>query len=65
MDGRNTASARLLERLGMRREGRLRENAFLDGEWSDEVIYATLAREWRARQEGRGQQEGRAGQEAR
>ncbi|KIZ13724.1 acetyltransferase [Streptomyces natalensis ATCC 27448] len=47
LDGRNTASARLLERLGMRREGRLRENEFLDGEWADEVIYAMLAREWR------------------
>ncbi|AZS73504.1 GNAT family N-acetyltransferase [Streptomyces lydicus] len=50
LDGRNTASARLLERLGMRREGHLRENEFLDGEWSDEVIYAMLAREWRDRQ---------------
>ncbi|MFF3545936.1 GNAT family N-acetyltransferase [Streptomyces platensis] len=54
LDGRNTASARLLERLGMRREGHLRENEFLDGEWSDEVIYAMLAREWRDQQkEGR------------
>ncbi|MFE3647718.1 GNAT family N-acetyltransferase [Streptomyces sp. NPDC059101] len=51
LDGRNTASAKLLERLGMRREGHLRENEFLDGEWSDEVIYAILAREWRAQQE--------------
>ncbi|MGW2012001.1 GNAT family N-acetyltransferase [Streptomyces nigrescens] len=53
LDGRNTASARLLERLGMRREGHLRENEFLDGEWSDEVIYAMLAREWRDRREER------------
>ncbi|MFB6436142.1 GNAT family N-acetyltransferase [Streptomyces sp. NPDC056411] len=51
LDGRNTASARLLERLGMRREGHLRENEFLDGEWTDEVIYALLAREWRAQQQ--------------
>ncbi|WP_310717859.1 GNAT family N-acetyltransferase [Streptomyces lydicus] len=50
LDGRNTASARLLERLGMRREGHLRENEFLDGEWADEVIYAMLAREWHAQQ---------------
>ncbi|MGW7578280.1 GNAT family N-acetyltransferase [Streptomyces sp. NPDC054765] len=50
LDGRNTASARLLERLGMRREGHLRENEFLDGEWTDEVVYAMLAREWRAQQ---------------
>ncbi|WEB41046.1 GNAT family N-acetyltransferase [Streptomyces yunnanensis] len=51
LDGRNTASAKLLERLGMRREGHLRENEFLDGEWSDEVVYAMLAREWRAGRE--------------
>nr|WP_237550732.1 GNAT family N-acetyltransferase [Streptomyces sp. SID8354] len=55
LDGRNTASARLLERLGMRREGHLRENEFLDGEWSDEVIYAMLAREWREQREQREQ----------
>ncbi|GAA3164401.1 MULTISPECIES: GNAT family N-acetyltransferase [Streptomyces] len=48
LDGRNTASARLLERLGMRREAHLVENELLDGEWSDEVIYAMLAREWDA-----------------
>ncbi|MCW7985138.1 acetyltransferase [Streptomyces platensis subsp. clarensis] len=56
LDGRNTASARLLERLGMRREGHLRENEFLDGEWSDEVIYAMLAREWRDGREERARQ---------
>ncbi|KUL49129.1 acetyltransferase [Streptomyces sp. NRRL F-4489] len=51
LDGRNTASARLLERLGMRREAHLRENEFLDGEWADEVVYAILAREWREQRE--------------
>ncbi|GGU67002.1 N-acetyltransferase [Streptomyces albospinus] len=51
LDGRNTASAKLLERLGMRREGHLRENEFLDGEWTDEVVYAMLAREWRAQRD--------------
>ncbi|MFG2892150.1 GNAT family N-acetyltransferase [Streptomyces sp. NPDC048248] len=50
LDGRNGASARLLERLGMRREGHLRENEFLHGEWSDEVVYALLAREWHAQE---------------
>ncbi|WP_433532521.1 GNAT family N-acetyltransferase [Micromonospora sp. CA-263727] len=49
LDARNTASARVLERLGMRREAHLRENEFVKGEWTDEVVYATLAREWRAR----------------
>ena len=48
MDARNTASARVLERLGMRREAHLRENEFVKGKWTDEVVYALLAREWRA-----------------
>jgi RimJ/RimL family protein N-acetyltransferase len=48
-DGRNTASARVMERLGMRREAHLRENEFIKGEWTDEFVYAMLADEWRAR----------------
>ncbi len=42
-DGRNTASARLMERLGMRREAYFRENERFKGEWSDECVYALLA----------------------
>jgi RimJ/RimL family protein N-acetyltransferase len=45
-DGRNTASARLMERLGMRREAYFRENEFVKGEWTDECVYALLATEW-------------------
>ena len=48
-DARNVASARLMERLGMRREGHLIENEFVKGEWTDELDYAMLAREWAAR----------------
>ncbi len=47
-DGRNAASARLMARLGMRREAHLRENEFVKGEWCDELVYAMLASEWRA-----------------
>lgn len=47
-DGRNAASARLMERLGMRREAHLVQNEFVKGEWCDEVIYAMLAEEWAA-----------------
>jgi RimJ/RimL family protein N-acetyltransferase len=47
LDARNVASARVLERLGMRREGHLVENEFIKGEWTDEVIYAILEEEWR------------------
>ena len=47
-DGRNAASARLMARLGLRREAHLRENEFVKGEWCDELVYAMLASEWRA-----------------
>lgn len=46
VDARNTPSLRLCERLGMRREAVLVENEWFKGEWSDEVDYALLDREW-------------------
>jgi RimJ/RimL family protein N-acetyltransferase len=46
IDARNTASARVLERLGMRREAHLVENEWVKGEWTDEVVYGVLAEEW-------------------
>jgi len=33
----------------MRREGHFLENEFVKGEWTDEVVCALLAREWRGR----------------
>jgi RimJ/RimL family protein N-acetyltransferase len=48
LDARNTASARVLEKLGMRREGLFIENEYVKGEWTDELVYAILAPEWRA-----------------
>jgi RimJ/RimL family protein N-acetyltransferase len=47
LDGRNTASARVLERLGMRREAHLVQNEIVKGEWTDELVYAMLEQEWR------------------
>jgi RimJ/RimL family protein N-acetyltransferase len=47
LEPRNAASARVLERLGMRREGLLVENEWVKGEWQSELVYALLAREWR------------------
>jgi RimJ/RimL family protein N-acetyltransferase len=47
-DARNTASARVMEHLGMRREAHLIENEWVKGEWTDELVYAMLDREWRA-----------------
>jgi RimJ/RimL family protein N-acetyltransferase len=52
LDARNVASAKVLERLGMRREALLRENEFVKGEWCDELVYAILASEWRERSGG-------------
>lgn len=49
-DTRNTASYRIMERLGMRREGHLRQSRCAEGEWSDEYLYALLQSEWLTRQ---------------
>jgi RimJ/RimL family protein N-acetyltransferase len=46
IDARNNASARVAERLGMRREAYLVENEWFKGEWTDELVYALLQREW-------------------
>lgn len=46
IDPRNAASARLLERLGFRREGLLRERWIVGGEVTDSAIYGLLARDW-------------------
>jgi RimJ/RimL family protein N-acetyltransferase len=51
VEPRNTASARVLERLGMRKEAQLVENGWGKGEWRSEAVYAILAREWRAARE--------------
>jgi len=48
----NTASVRVLERLGMRKEAHLTENAWVKSKWSSEAVYAILAREWRAARQG-------------
>ncbi|MFF0191156.1 GNAT family N-acetyltransferase [Streptomyces sp. NPDC005244] len=45
-DTRNTASARVLEKLGFVREGTLRENCVVNGEVSDSWIYGLIKREW-------------------
>jgi RimJ/RimL family protein N-acetyltransferase len=47
-EARNTGSARVLEKLGMRREAHLVENEYVKGEWQSELIYALLEHEWRA-----------------
>lgn len=44
----NQASARVLERLGLKLEGRLRENERFKGRWWDTLLYGLLEEEWRS-----------------
>jgi RimJ/RimL family protein N-acetyltransferase len=48
-EARNAASARVLEKLGMRREAHFVENEFVKGEWQSELVYAILDRDWGSR----------------
>jgi RimJ/RimL family protein N-acetyltransferase len=43
----NLASWRMMERLGMRREGLLRGAVYEEGKWVDRYVYGMLADEWR------------------
>jgi RimJ/RimL family protein N-acetyltransferase len=45
-EARNVASARGLEKLGMRLEAHFVENEWVKGEWQSELVYAVLDREW-------------------
>jgi [ribosomal protein S5]-alanine N-acetyltransferase len=45
-DTRNSASARVLEKLGFVREGTLREDCVVNGDVSDSWVYGLLRREW-------------------
>lgn len=49
VDARNKASARLAARLGMRQEAQLVEDEWFKGEWTDELDFALLSREWPSR----------------
>lgn len=42
----NQPSARVLEKLGMRQEGRLVQREFIKGQWRDHLLYAILKDEW-------------------
>ena len=51
-DDRNRASARVMEKIGMRHEGHFLSDTFAKDEWSGTLYYAILEEEWRARQGG-------------
>jgi RimJ/RimL family protein N-acetyltransferase len=46
LDARNTPSANVLRRIGMRQEAHLVENEWFKGEWTDELDFAILRSEW-------------------
>lgn len=46
MDARNLASAKLCERLGMRREAHFRQDFWSKGEWTDSFIYGMLVEDF-------------------
>lgn len=58
LDARNTKSAQLCERLGMRQEAHFVSNELFKGEWSDLLVYALLADEHLLTDEHRAQVSG-------
>lgn len=46
-DPENIGSRRVLEKIGMRQEGHLRENVRMREEWRDSLVYAILENEWK------------------
>ncbi|GAF24213.1 acetyltransferase, GNAT family [Bacillus sp. JCM 19047] len=44
-DPENHASAKLLQRLGMQQEGRLRENLWSKDHWRDSLLFSVLVHE--------------------
>lgn len=46
-DARNRGSWRVMEKLGMRREGLLKASNLRRDGWRDTLLYAVLAEEWR------------------
>lgn len=51
-DERNTTSASLMRRLGMRQEAHFVHNEIFKGEWGDELVCAILETEWTEGREG-------------
>jgi RimJ/RimL family protein N-acetyltransferase len=46
LEARNAASARVVEKLGMRLEAHFVENEWVKDEWQSELVYAVLEHEW-------------------
>lgn len=46
VDPRNLPSVKLLERVGMRKEGHFKKSVWFKGAWADDLVYAVLDEEW-------------------
>jgi [ribosomal protein S5]-alanine N-acetyltransferase len=46
-DPANVGSMRVLEKIGMQREGYLREHRWMKSRWRDSLLYAILVQDWR------------------
>jgi ribosomal-protein-alanine N-acetyltransferase len=46
-DLKNVASRRILERIGFKKEGTIRNYAFVSGQWRDALLYSILRKEWK------------------
>ncbi|PFG05211.1 RimJ/RimL family protein N-acetyltransferase [Bacillus sp. es.034] len=47
-DPRNIGSSRVLEKVGMTKEGRLREGLLMKDGWRDSSLYSVLEHEWKS-----------------
>ncbi|HBL75209.1 MAG TPA: GNAT family N-acetyltransferase [Prolixibacteraceae bacterium] len=47
IDPENISSIKLVEKLVFRREAYFKESLFINGTWTDDLIYAILRKEWR------------------
>jgi RimJ/RimL family protein N-acetyltransferase len=44
---KNTASQRVLEKAGFKKEGIVRKHIFVKGDWRDDFLYSILREEWK------------------
>ena len=46
IDSKNTRSIKLVQRLGFKKEGVLRQNSYFNGQFRDDVIFSLMKKEW-------------------
>jgi RimJ/RimL family protein N-acetyltransferase len=46
-DPRNIGSSKVLEKIGMSKEGRIREDLLIKDGWRDSLLFSILEQEWK------------------